>query len=114
MRTALWRDGPQDVGQIFAAEALRRDEVVQLGVNLGAALARPNDRVTHGLGQQHRSTQIDLGRLGAIFVVDCLGSALHYRDLVDGCRAFVLGRIRGRWSLGKGWRSESKRKSYDP
>ncbi len=82
--TALRRDGPQHIGEVFRAEAVCRTKVIEFHFDFDVALFALYLGFTIRLRKQLRATEVDFGGAAAMPVVDRRGSSFRDGDTEDG------------------------------
>src|SRR6187402_3019047 len=116
-RCTVWRNGPQNIGQVLRAEAAGGREALKLGIDVDGAALTFNLRFTLGSGQKNCALEADARGAGAVQVVHSIEVALHnihtiqwntvdladrtatVLDAVRLCGACV---VRGVWFLCRG------------
>ncbi len=88
LRTAFGSDGPEDIGEILIAEARRRIQVIEPGIDNGAAPLAIYSRVAFSLRHQDSTLEADISGPGHVLVIHCLQSSGNYGDVING-RGFL-------------------------
>jgi hypothetical protein len=81
-RPALGRDGPQHIGQVFDAEAVRGHETLEFSIDVSLSLAG-DIRLSFSLGQETSAGETDLCAPAAVPVIDSRNIPPHNLDAVE-------------------------------